>query len=223
MKKSKFYNDYKKARDKAWDIIIDYNVSSLPVDVFNLCKRMGIHTVSYEKAAETIQLHSLSKYTIDNDGFTVILNGHYVIFYDDTIQPIGRMRFTLAHELGHIVLGHLLTESVSCRSGITLWNNGETQEPNDLEKSANIFSSRLLSPACVLRALNIHKPKDIANLCGLSDTAAKVRAARMAKLYKRESEWFEKHNKSCFGLSVNERLALKQFSDFIHNVKTKDK
>lgn len=219
MRKSEFYNDYKKARDKAWDILIKYNVSTLPVGMLNLCSQMGIYAASYEKAYKTIKAHDFEAHATNNDGFATIINGYYFIFYDSTVQPRERLRFTLAHELGHIVLEHLFQENVSCRSGVTVWNRGEVTEPNDFEKAANIFASRLLAPACVLWALNVHTPKEIAELCGLSNSASKVRAERMALLYQREQEWLEKYNKSCFGLSPNEKTVLKQFHDFIRGIK----
>lgn len=219
MKKSDFYDDYKVARNKAWDTIIKYNISSLPVDMFDLCQRMKIHTASYTQAKKTIITHDLHKYTIENDGFAARINGHYIIFYDDEIVPHTRLRFTLGHEVGHIVIGHLLKESVCCRNSVTLWNKGEGKEPNPLETAANIFASRLLAPACVLRALNIHDAKEIASLCGLSMTASEIRAKRMEALYKRECELLDSHKKSCFGLSINERMVLNQFRDFIHNIK----
>ncbi|MBQ8540539.1 MAG: ImmA/IrrE family metallo-endopeptidase [Clostridia bacterium] len=216
MNKSEFYNDYKKVRDKAWDILIKNNVSSLPVDVFGLCERMGVKIISYTQATDIIRLYDLTEYTNNNDGFTTIINGHYIIFYDDTVNPKERLRFTVAHELGHIVLGHLLTDNVSCRKGVTIWNRGEAKEPNPSENAANIFASRLLAPACVLWALDIHSADEISKLCGLSKTAAQIRAERMRLLYEREQEWFKKYNKSCFGTSPRERAVLKQFENSIH-------
>lgn len=219
MTKSNFYGDYKKARDKAWDVISNYNVSSLPVDVIGLCARMGIITSSYQKAKRTIRAFGLAEYTSGNDGFATIIRGRYFIFYDDTVNPPGRIRFTLGHELGHIVLGHLLSENISCHAGVTVWNRGENTEPNKYETTANIFSSRLLAPACVLRALDLHTPEEISELCGLSSIAAKVRSERMEQLYQREREWLRKYNKSCFGISDQEKTALKQFEEFINDKK----
>lgn len=219
MIKSDFYEDYKIVRAKAWDVISKYNVSSLPVDVIELCTRMGIVTSSYKKAKRTIRTFGLAEYTSGNDGFATVIRGRYFIFYDDTVTPPGRVRFTLGHELGHIVLGHLEGENVSCRAGATVWNRGEDQEPNSLEAAANIFSSRLLAPACVLWALDLHTGEEIAELCGLSRSAAKIRADRMELLYRREREWLEKYNKTCFGISKHERSALKQFEKFIADKK----
>ncbi len=219
MNKSDFYSDYKKARDKAWDIIIKYNISSLPVDVFGLCGQMDIRVLSYTEGKPVIKAYALTEHTKGNDGFTTIINGHYVIFYDDTVIPPNRIRFTIGHELGHIVLGHLLSDNISCRNSITVWNRGEIKEPNPAENVANIFSSRLLSPACVLWALNIHTADEISRLCGLSKTASEIRAKRMQVLYTRELEWKEKYNKSCFGISPMERACLKQFEHFIHKHK----
>lgn len=216
MTKSNFYGDYKKARDKAWEVISNYNVSSLPVDVIGLCAGMGIITSSYQKAKRTIRAFGLAEYASGNDGFATVINGRYFIFYDDTVTPQGRIRFTLAHELGHIVLGHLTSENISCRAGVTVWNRSEHSEPNKLEAAANIFSSRLLAPACVLWALDLHAPEAIAELCGLSASAAKVRSERMEQLYQREREWLRKYNKTCFGISAQEKAALKQFEKFIN-------
>lgn len=222
MNLSNFYDDYKKARDKAWEIIIKYNISSLPVDVFNLCNQMNVRTLSYTEGNPVIQAYNLTEHIKSNDVFTTLINGHYIIFYDDTIIPSNRIRFTISHELGHIVLGHLRLENIACRDHSTLWNRGEIKEPNPAETAANIFSSRLLSPACVLWALNIHTSDEISHLCGLSQTASKVRAERMEVLYARERIWLKMHNKSCFGMSPKERLVLSQFQDFINQSRRKE-
>lgn len=40
------------------------------------------------------------------DGFCVRLSGKYYTFYDDTLPP-EQTELILAHELGHIIMGHL--------------------------------------------------------------------------------------------------------------------
>lgn len=219
MRQSDFYSDYKKARDTAWDIIFKYNVDRLPVAMKKLCKDMNLLCYSYEDGKELIERYKLQPFTI-NDGFSKIIKNRYLIFYNETIQPHARKRFTVAHEIGHIVLGHLTQDSTACRSGVSLWNR-TGDEPNPMEAAANVFASRLLAPACVLHALDIHTAGDIASLCGLSNTAAEIRAKRMAELYAREREWLRTKGRSCFGVSPQERRALAQFWKFIAEYKEK--
>ncbi len=154
MRQSDFYSDYKKARDTAWEIIFKYNVDRLPVAMKKLCKDMNLLCYSYEDGKELIDRYKLQPFTI-NDGFSKIIKNRYLIFYNETIQPHARKRFTVAHEIGHIVLGHLAQDSTACRSGVSLWNR-TGEEPNPIEASANVFAGRLLAPACVLHALDIH-------------------------------------------------------------------
>ena len=116
--------------------------------------------------------------------------------------------------------GDLETNNVACRSGVSLWNR-TGDEPNPMEAAANVFASRLLAPACVLHALDIHTAGDIASLCGLSNTAAEIHAKRMAELYAREREWLRTKGRSCFGVSPQERRALAQFWKFIAEYKEK--
>ena len=219
MRKSEFYSDYKKARDTAWKVIFKYGISHLPVDVKKLCKDMNLLYYNYEDGKELIERYKLQPLTI-NDGFSNIIKNRYAIFYNETIQPHTRKRFTVAHEIGHIVLGHLACDSTACRSGVSLWNR-TGDEPNPTEAAANVFASRLLAPACVLHALDIHTDGDIASLCGLSNTAAEIRAKRMNELYAREREWMRTKGRSCFGVSPQERRALAQFGQFIAEYKEK--
>lgn len=210
MKKSEFYSDYQKARDKSWEIIFKYKINSLPVDLFRLAKQLKIKIISYDKGKSLIKTMGLEDHK-SNDAFTAVIKKRYIIFYNDTVENQGRLRFTLAHELGHIVLGHVKTA--------TVWNRGEDEPQSPEEIQANIFASRLLAPACVLHELNLHTHEDIAELCGLSYAAAKIRAERMETLYEREKEWLQKYGISCFGISEREQKALKQFDKFINNKK----
>lgn len=87
------------------------------------------------------------------------------IFYDDTVSP-ERQRFTVAHELGHIIMRHSGAE--------------------DNEAEANVFASRLLMPACVLYACEVKTADEIMSLCAVSRQAAEIRLTRLEELRRRD-------------------------------------
>lgn len=101
-------------------------------------------------------------------------HGKWTLVYDDTM-PLARVRFTVAHELGHIFLGHEL------EAGFSHYRKIREGKPKE-ETQADEFAAHLLAPACVLWALNITSTEDIAALCCISKQAAHTRAQRMAVL-----------------------------------------
>ncbi len=104
------------------------------------------------------------------------------------------------HEVGHIVMKHI-------------------QDKPEYEYEAERFAIDVLAPACVLWGLDIHEPEDIARLCNISITSARIRAERMALLYKREQEFMQKYGRSCFLQSPLEKKVYKQFQKFIEENK----
>jgi Zn-dependent peptidase ImmA (M78 family) len=195
--------DYIKARDLAWKVLIHFKVSALPVNISGICRGMGINIYTYRDNEKLLDLFKLRKYADDNDGFSARINGHYVIFYDDSVTPRSRVRFTVAHELGHILLGHVRSEVA------TRWNNGEKHPTDPRETAANQFAVRLLAPACVLYELDVHTTRDLMRLTGLSYTAAEYRLIRLNELRAREK----------FYTSGLERQVRNQFRDFIETQK----
>lgn len=181
------YKKYKISRNLSWEILIRENVTELPVRVVPLCKQMGIHIKTYVPAD-------------DNDGYSTIVKNEAFIFISSK-KPIERQRFTAAHELGHILLGHT--------GKYQLINREPSPTDNPIEQAANIFASRLLAPACVLWGCNAHTPNEIMKLCNISRAAAEYRADRMKTLYEREK----------FLLSPLERQVYQQFSDYINRNK----
>ena len=177
------YREYKNSRDLAWRVLINEGVAELPVMVGKLCRSMGIRVVYYTP-------------TDESDGYSTIIDGQAVIFVSRDAIP-ARQRFTCAHELGHILLGHV--------GQYRLVNREPARGDNPIEQAANVFASRLLAPACVLWALNVRTPEDIAALCQISRQAAAFRAERMAILYDWES----------FLASPLERKLYDQFRKFI--------
>lgn len=169
------YGLYKQSRNAAWQCLLDFHVDRLPVKVSQIARSAGILLI---ENSDVLRLapHESGKSVCDGKRWAIIFDD------EDTIQ---RQRFTLAHELGHIFLGHNL-------------GDGYTQ---DEETAANIFASRLLAPACV----DIHDAQEIKELCNISFTAAFIRAERMTVLYARNK----------FLLSDLERRVYHQFLPFI--------
>ena len=115
------------------------------------------------------------------------------------------MRFTLAHELGHILLGHLATRR---RIAYTVKNREPSPKDDDHEHLANIFASRLLAPACILDALALNTPERVMAVFGISYQSAEFRLQRMEVVRARKKSLdFRTH--------FLERSVMRQFRPFI--------
>lgn len=179
------YKNYKFARDLAWEILIRERVCALPVPMFQLCKQMGI-AVKYDDG----QLAEGSS------GMAVKKGRKYIVIVRRD-EPPQRQRFTVAHELGHILVGDV--------GRFKLVNREPSPMDNPIEMRANVFASRILAPACVLWGVGAKSAEDIAKLCDISETAAAFRWQRMQLLYAR----------GIFLTSPLERQVFEQFKEYI--------
>lgn len=175
------YDIYKSARDMSWKCLIDNSVRELPVYPVAIAKHYGI--ICHASSQKLLQGCS---------GLLRVINGEPHIFTDSE-QSVQRQRYTIAHEIGHYLLGHL---------------NPDAQSEH-MEYAADRFAADLLMPACVLWGLDVHTPEEIAKLCRVSMQAARIRAERMAVLYKRGK----------FLVSPLERQVYSLFGEFIQNSK----
>jgi hypothetical protein len=101
----------------------------------------------------------------------------YLIIFDDSLKNTPRLRWSIAHELGHIFLGHFVNFEAT-----SLHEDGLSDEKYGvLEKEAHWFAAQLLSPK---PALYIFKYKDrpeyLSQLCNISYYAAAKRAAELS-------------------------------------------
>lgn len=180
------YKDYQNARDAVWRLLIDLRISELPVNTVKVCAKLEIKLHYYEP-------------TDESDGMSCYINGMPHIYVSSEVSP-ERRRFTIAHELGHIILGHV--------GKYELVNREPSPGDNPVEQAANVFASRLLSPACVLWGCNVRTAEQIQELCKISKAAAEYRMQRMEELYKRNR----------FLTSPLEQKVYSQFETFIkHN------
>jgi hypothetical protein len=73
----------------------------------------------------------------------------WLLLYNQTLTSPGRIRFTMAHELGHYILHRLQRDSFECSSADMLnWS----QDEKDMEGQADLFASYLLMPLDDYRA-----------------------------------------------------------------------
>lgn len=162
----------------------------MPVSVIPIAKHFGI----------TVVKDSLVHELREGESGIAIFNGNkWIIVYDDT-ESRQRKRFTVAHELGHILLGHEMKKGYYLRSSYV-------NKPL-LETEADMFASRLLAPACVLWGLDLHNADEISRICDMSISASKIRARRMEILYERNA----------FLMSPLEREVYIRFLDYIKSM-----
>ena len=175
------YKYYKIARDKAWECLIQTNTNSLPISLNKIIKYYNLGAVLFD----------------DNTNEAFIKNN--IIYINKNLSNT-RGRFTIAHELGHILLNHKnLSHSV----------HSENDNTNIEEFQANIFARGLLMPAIVLKEINCITPQDIANICNVSLQSAEYRAERLKELIQRNK----------FNLSPLERQVYNNFKNFINSNK----
>ncbi len=189
------YTSYQKSRNLSWEILINEGITALPVKTGDLCRSLGIKVVAHEGELGAF-----------GDGQSTLLNGKPIIAVN-VCTSLEQQRFTVAHEIGHILLGHV--------GEYQLVNREPSPTDSPIEQAANIFASRLLAPACVLWALDIHSADEIVELCKISKATAQFRAERMNILYEREKQFLKERGKSCFLLSPLEKRVLEQFKEFI--------
>lgn len=210
------YKRYTEIRDAVWRLILDMNITELPVKILKVLTDLHIELYTYQNNYAEIADLGLAELTKTSDGFTVVRRKQYVIFYDNTQFP-ARIRFTLAHELGHIILESGFSETAS-RIVYTTRNNEPNKKDNPEETAANMFAARLLAPSCVLHELKLFTTEEIMQYCAISKIAAEFKLERMLLLEERNTRFLRDRGRGCFYLSPLERQVKTQFEEYINTV-----
>ena len=140
---------YDQIQEHANRLLIAYSGLQFPIDLINIINQMpGVELRMYSSVLEENKL--LCK--ISEDGFTQTKDGVHIIWINDGIYR-DRQRYTIAHELGHIVLGHF------CKDDL----------PEEIrEAEANFFANRLLAPMWAIRQLPCKDPWNVSCHFGIS-------------------------------------------------------
>lgn len=184
------YGVYQNVRNASWQCLLDCKINSLPVPVSYICELYGGKVINNSEVHK-LEPNQSGRLTIVDEKFFIIVNDN---------EKMPRIRFTIAHELGHYLLGHLGTDKANL--------NREYHNIKPVhETEADMFAARLLAPACVLWGINAKTAEQIASVCNISPEAAKIRSERMELLRKRNK----------FLTSPLEQQVYNQFDEYIKN------
>ena len=131
-------NYWSKVEDKATQLLADMGILEIPIPIEMIARNLNTH-VSYEP--------------FDGD-----LSGVLYKDKEDTIigvnssHPLTRQRFTIAHEIGHLILHEPDTVHIDKNFRLHFRNELSSQATDIREIEANAFAAAILMPANLLRS-----------------------------------------------------------------------
>lgn len=120
-------------------------IKSFPVDLFKIVISIGYKLKTYKEVARSGSEYRMMM-QISNDAY--VSRKSKTIYYNDSIRTESRIRFSIAHEIGHIVL------------------------LSDNEDIANEFASNLLAPRPIIFARQYKTASEISKAFDISVSAA---------------------------------------------------
>lgn len=153
-------------RALACKTLLETGVRRLPVHIKAVAQQLGVSLFTYEQYADTVDC-SVSEVAqrYGCDGFTQCIGGRTAIFYYQS-GNLRRVRWTIAHELGHILLGHMAG-----------YANGD--DDVDADEQADAMAAELLCPSVIAAARVCYYPGEISCLCDISFSAALRRTCEL--------------------------------------------
>lgn len=152
----------------AMDCLENCTSLHLPIDVEQIAahKRYEVHY--YSKSRTLIKTLGLTELTETRSAISLRLNDTVHIFLSDTLN-VQAAAHALAHEFGHILLGHLWSETPST--------------PAKQEEEAEEFALYLLAPPPVLEHYRVRTAEEVRARTGLSMEDSR-RALRLLEEYR---------------------------------------
>ena len=142
--------DYTKIEKTIVNLYTEINVNKLPINPFEIAIQKGFILIPYSQAPHKAR-SILKEYEVSGSS-GITKEGVYKIFYDDS-HCIERQRFTIMHEIGHILLGH-------------------KEDSAYAERCANYFAAYSLAPPPIIAKFNCEDFMDIAIIFKLSQESA---------------------------------------------------
>lgn len=154
------FSDYNKATNAAYELLAEYQGRLPVIDVFQLVSCLSnvkIHT--YSELANEIGIDFdtfLREYASSEHGFTFYnkSKNRYIICYNE-LKDETTIRFTIAHELGHIILKH-------------------DKDSESTDKEANCFARNILCPVQIADGFGVRTVREYVNCFEISEPMAEA-------------------------------------------------
>ncbi len=170
-----------------YKIIKMLDIRSYPIDIACLIKHLDrlnfditLDTYQSFAAFRGISIEECIQLFKSKDAATAYIreNDFYIIFLNTAEKNKGRLHWTLAHELGHILLGHykIIKPTLLQRKHIS------QESYQILEKEADFFAKSLLCHPYVLSQCGTQNPYLIKKTCRISTAAAKNRVSEIKQI-----------------------------------------
>ncbi len=131
----------------------DSGINFVPVDPFKIAQALGYILVPYSSLDQKYEAACL-RISVSRFKF-LLTNGdsrqHFIVYNDRKCS--GHVRFTILHEIGHILLGHM-------------------QESDLAEAEANFFAKYAIAPPSLVHVVKPNDYMDVADAFGLSSECA---------------------------------------------------
>lgn len=133
---------YDRIESKVVELYVELHICKIPIDPFDIIQRKGFILNKYSSLPYSRQIELRQKERDAISYYDPELKT-FVIWYDDSFGLL-RVRFTLMHELGHIILGH-------------------KQESELAKKIADYFAAYSLVPSPLMQVFHCEDYIDVAN------------------------------------------------------------
>ena len=178
------------AKYKAVTTLLENDVTQLPISltqIENIIIKNGWSIIGYNLNSENhiklLKQYDVSSIAKRTKAFTYKHKAEKIIFIRSNLSANDR-RLLLAHELGHIVLGHMSDSSVLGYKPGGLIDEGQEDEANE-------FALEFLAPVCVLSKKHINTPQLISATTLLDDKRSRL-VADEVQHHKKYTEYEEK-------------------------------
>ena len=153
----------------------EHQVCRLPVEPEAIIRQCGWALKKYTRVVErSPHLNSLEELVAElqsPDAATLVTDDRVTILYNDTVRVPERVRFSLCHEIGHLILEHFIDFDID-----TLTANDKSV----LELEANVFASNLLAPPGAMMLLQSPEQEQHRHRFGMSRQSWDMRLRTMS-------------------------------------------
>lgn len=140
------------------------SIAALPTPLQDICDYLRINLIFMPSRTTTDAMYIHGP------------NGPAIIINDS--KRVNRKRFSLAHELGHYILGH---------GPVSFFSETRRNRHRIQEVQANQFAAELLMPRPVLIRQKLVSPSEISKRCCVSFDSATIRAKQLGWILKSQT------------------------------------